>query len=110
MIIYNLSILLVLITLHIKKVNILSPAYFLLLFNTLYTYAIYFGRYLNIDLMPLLQDLNLIIIHMYISASVNIALMLAYIVFFKNNNVFSDNFKYFTIKQKFIFSLLYYLL
>lgn len=83
MYIYNLSVLFVVIILVLKRVNILSPSYLLLAFNSLYTYSIYFGHYFDYSLLPLLNDSNLVNWHMYISSSVNIAIGISYLVFFK---------------------------
>lgn len=89
---YVLSIAFPLSILGFKKVNILSPAYILLAFNTLYSMVIILGSHLNYDRLPLLGEEDLTIIHTYISISVNIALGLAYLVFFKKNK-YVQNFK-----------------
>lgn len=83
LIIYILSITFPLLVLLYKKVNILSPAYVFLAFHTLYTFIIILSADLNYDRLPLLGKEDLIIVHTYISISVNIALGMAYLVFFK---------------------------
>jgi len=112
MYIYNLSILFVMIILVRKRVNLLSPSYLLLAFNSLYTYSIYFGHNFNYGALSLLDNLNLVNWHMNISSSVNIALGLSYLVFFKKLkyiNLSKKN-KVFTSFNHIIYVLVYILI